>query len=913
MDMERKLKLTDLIDANMLQKIQDAFSDMTGMAALTTDVNGVAVTEGSNFSDFCMKYTRASVLGCARCEQCDRKGAELALDSGKPVIYFCHAGLMEYAAPIMADGELVGCIVGGQVLTEPMDLEQARKTAREIGVDEDEYAKAAEKIHILDQGTIDNAAKFLYTFADVLSDMAYNKYRVYQANYNMRANLELVYKSYEQLEKSENMKSDFLANMSHEIRTPMNAVIGMAEMALREDLPLAARDYIGQIKEAGKSLLTIINDILDFSKIESGKMDITEVDYEPMSVLYDVANIVMTRLKDKDVELVLEVAPNLPNKLWGDNIRIKQVLLNLANNAAKFTMQGKVTMRMECAKMTPDEIRLQITVEDTGIGIKKEDVGKLFQSFQQVDSKRNRNIEGTGLGLAISKKLLTLMNGSIWVESEYGKGSKFSCVLPQRIVDDTPSIQIKEPESMLVAGLISHPIIRESLCADASKLGVQDIRLLSPKDLDTLPQQDKVFLFIELPLFEGVVEEYVKNHPDVKAVLILDFYDHVKYDIPNLLMLRKPLFALNIAMVLNGEELHFDEDTDEKEFDFIAPEAKILIVDDNAVNLTVAEGLLEPLKMELDTVTGGKEAIEKISKVHYDIVFMDHMMPELDGVETTHIIRRFHPEYNDVPIIALTANAVEGTKEMFCREGMNDFVAKPIELRMLAAKVRQWLPVEKIQKAYNTMTADKNMKKAEQMVVGDLNVKFAMEFLVSEELFWKVLKVFYYSIEKKVNQIKTMEEEEDWTGYTIEVHALKNSAKQIGAISLSDKAALLEKAGNARDAETIHKCTDEMLEQYNGYLEMLAPFCRDEEDSADKKEISDAQLESCFAKIRDAIEDLDMDQMEEVIREMERYQYDEWQQELFEQLKYAADEMDVDQCETILNDWEGQLKKVELT
>ena len=445
MDMERELKLTDLIDVNMLQKIQDGFSDMTGMAALTTDVNGVAVTQGSNFSDFCMKYTRSSVVGCAHCEQCDRKGAELALDNGKPVIYFCHAGLMDYAAPIMADGELVGCFVGGQVRTEPMDPEQARKIAREIGVDEEEYVEAAEKIRIMDQTTIDNAAKFLYTIADVLSDMAYNKYRVYQANDNMRANLELVYKSYEQLEKSENMKSDFLANMSHEIRTPMNAVIGMAEMALREELPPAARDYIGQIKEAGKSLLTIINDILDFSKIESGKMDITEVDYEPMSVLYDVANIVMTRLKDKDVELVLEVAPNLPNKLWGDNIRIKQVLLNLANNAAKFTMQGKVTMRLECAKMTPDEIRLQITVEDTGIGIKKEDIDKLFQSFQQVDSKRNRNIEGTGLGLAISKKLLTLMNGSIWVESEYGKGSKFSCVLPQRIVDDTPSIQIKEP------------------------------------------------------------------------------------------------------------------------------------------------------------------------------------------------------------------------------------------------------------------------------------------------------------------------------------------------------------------------------------------------------------------------------------------------------------------------------------
>lgn len=909
MEMDRELKLTDLIDVKMLQKIQDSFANMTGMAALTTDVYGVAVTEGTNFSNFCMKYTRQSKTGCARCMYCDRKGAELALESGRSVIYTCHAGLMDYAAPIMADGTLVGCFIGGQVLAEPIDLKRVREIADQIGVDEDEYVEAAKEIRVLDQEAIDNAAEFLYTVADVLSDMAYSKYRVYQANDNMKANLELVYKSYEQLERSENMKSDFLANMSHEIRTPMNAVIGMAEMALREELPKAARDYIGQIKEAGKSLLTIINDILDFSKIESGKMDITEVDYEPMSMLYDVSNIIMTRLKDKDVELVLDVAPNLPNKLWGDNIRIKQVLLNIANNAAKFTMHGKVIMKVEYSKTTPDEISLQITVEDTGIGIKKEDMGKMFQSFQQLDSKRNRNIEGTGLGLAITKKLLTLMNGSIWVESEYGKGSKFSCVLPQRIVDDTPSIGINEPSSMIVAGLISHPVVRESLCADAARLGVEDIRLLSQKELDMLPVHDKVFLFIEYPLFNDTVEAYVENHPEITAVLILDFYDHVEYNIPNLLMLRKPLFALNIAMVLNGEELHFDNETDEKEFDFIAPEAQILIVDDNAVNLTVAEGLLEPLKMNVDTVTSGKEAIEKISTIHYDIVFMDHMMPELDGIETTHIIRRFHPEYNDVPIIALTANAVEGTKELFCREGMNDFVAKPIELRMLAAKVRQWLPVEKIQKVYGTMTSDKSMKKAEQIVVGDLNVKFAMEFLVSEELFWKVLKVFYLSIDKKVKLIKSMEEAEDWTGYTIEVHALKNCAKQIGAISLSDKAALLEKAGNARDAATIHKNTDEMLEQYMGYLEMLEPFCQDDEESSEKEEISDDKLIGYFSQIRNAAEDLDMDQMEEVIREMDQYHYDEAQKELFDQLKEAADEMDVDRCEAISNDWESQLTK----
>ena len=909
MDTDRELKLTDLIDVKMLQKIQDSFADMTGMASLTTDINGVPVTEGSNFSDFCMKYTRASKTGCARCEQCDRKGAELALHSGRSVIYFCHAGLMDYAAPIMADGKLVGCFIGGQVLTEPIDPEQVRKIAEEIGVNEEEYVEAAGRIRVLDRDMIEKAAGFLYTIADVLSDMAYNKYRVYLSNDNMKANLELVYKSYEQLEKSENMKSDFLANMSHEIRTPMNAVIGMAEMALREELPPTAREYIGQIKEAGKSLLTIINDILDFSKIESGKMDITEVDYEPMSLLYDVSNIIMTRLKDKDVELILDVAPNIPHKLWGDNIRIKQILLNLANNAAKFTMQGKVTMRMECAKTTPDEIRLQITIEDTGIGIRKEDMGKIFQSFQQVDSKRNRNIEGTGLGLAITKNLLTLMNGSIWVDSEYGKGSIFSCVLPQRIVDDTPSITIGDPSSITIMGLISNIYVRDSLCADAAKLGVEDIRMVSHKKLTAFPDDKKVFLFVEYSLFNNIVEEYIRNNPRITAVLILGFDDYANYDIPNLLVRRKPLFALNIAMILNGEKLRFDDVADENEFDFIAPEAHILIVDDNAVNLTVAEGLLEPLKMNVNTATGGKEAIEKISKVHYDIIFMDHMMPDMDGVETTRIIRRFHPEYNDVPIIALTANAVEGTKELFCREGMNDFVAKPVELRMLIAKVRQWLPVEKIQKAYNTMTSDKGIEETKQIVVGDLNVKFAMEFLVSEELFWKVLKVFYDGIDTQAKLIKSMEEEEDWTGYTIEVHALKNCAKQIGAISLSEKAAFLEKAGNAREVDTIHKYTDEMLEQYIGYLEMLEPFCQDDEEDAKKSEISDDKLYSCFAKIRDAVEDLDMDQMEEVIREMDQYHYDEWQQELFSQLKEAADEMDVDRCEMILDDWKSQLTK----
>lgn len=894
MERDYELQLTDFIDVHTLQKIQDSFSKMTGIAVIAVDANGAAVTEGSNFSEFCMKYTRNSPVGCMRCLECDKKAAELAFEKGESTIYHCHAGLMDFAAPIIVNGELLGCFIGGQVLKEAPDPAYMQTIASEIGVDPDEYLAAARKIPILKQQKIEEAAQFLYTVADVLSDMAYNKNMVYNTNL--------------ELEKSANMKSDFLANMSHEIRTPMNAVIGMAEMALREELSPAAREHINQIKESGKSLLTIINDILDFSKIESGKMDINPVDYEPMSLVYDVGNIVMTRLKGKEVELILSISPNLPHKLFGDHIRIKQVLLNIANNAAKFTSKGQIVITVGCREISDDAIILQFSVEDTGIGIKKEDMGKLFQSFQQVDSKRNRNIEGTGLGLAISKHLLTLMDGEIVMESEYNKGSRFSFSLPQKVTDHTPCIRIREASSILAAGLISNPYIREGLQADLKNLGVEYKALHSEKDLTVFPDGKKVFLFIEHPMFSDFVKEYLRARPDLTGVLLINFYDNIKYDIPNLLVIKKPLFALNIAVVLNREELHFNnEEDDDKGFDFTAPDAEVLIVDDNAVNLTVAEGLLEPLKMKIDTALNGKAAIEKISKFHYDMIFMDHMMPELDGVETTHIIRRFHKEYDKVPIIALTANAVEGTKEMFCREGMDDFVAKPIELRMLISKVKKWLPPEKIQKVRGTLGVQKKVESPDEITVGDLNVAFAMKFLGNEALFWTILKVYYNSIEKKAKLIKKLEEEENWADYTIEVHALKSSSKQIGAASLSDKAAALEKAGNAQDAVFIHRRTDEMLEQYVAYLPVLEPFCTDQKKEEKlNNPIPDVVRRDCFTDMRLAIDDLDMDRMGDVISKMSGYSYEPWQEELFDQLKDAAEDVDVDRCEEIMQEWESR-------
>lgn len=891
--MEEVLYLTDLISVDTLQRVQDAFSAMTGMAALTTDADGVPVTKGSNFTDFCMKYSRQSKDGHIRCEQCDKFGAEDSWKEGGPTTYFCHAGLIDYAAPILADGQMVGSFIGGQVLTEPPKKEQIFQIAWDLGVRPQDLWEAAQKIRVLEKKEIDKAAEFLFIVANVLSDMAYGQYRSIQGT--------------REIERANNMKSDFLANMSHEIRTPMNAVIGMAEMALREKLPPAAREYVRQIKSSGKALLTIINDILDFSKIEAGKMDIVPVEYEPMSIVYDIATIAEERLKDKEVELVLDISPDIPGRLLGDNIRIKQILLNIVNNATKFTTAGQVLVRMFHERQTDGKVLLCFAVEDTGIGIKEEDLRKIFNSFQQVDSKRNRNIEGTGLGLAISQQLTHLMEGEIHVKSQYGKGTMFSFEIPQVLLSEEPSISVKHPETIQVYGLMKSEYLKQNLAADCRRFGVDYRDVSSMEEID-ITEGRECFLFVERELLTPLIEEFVQNTPKLTAAFLVPFQSlEGHYNAPNIHMVRKPLYSMNEAMIFNHERLRaVDEDSDAVEFNFMAPDAEVLIVDDNAINLTVAEGLLEPLQMKVDLALSGKEAITKISDHRYDIIFMDHMMPELDGVETTHIIRRFHPEYNDVPIIALTANAMSGTREVFLEEGMNDFIAKPVELKMLISKVVQWLPAEKVVRTDKSVL---DLVKEEgdgqgKIKVGNLDTDTAISMLGSEKLFWAVLKDFYRVIEKKCKQIKDAEESEDWSTYTIEVHALKSASRQIGAIALSEKAAAMEAAGNQKNAALIHERTNEMLAEYRAYIPVLAPFCEEKKTRGDKGEIPEETLRKLFADMRTAVDELDMDRMEEVADAMKEYSYSGKRGELFERLLEAVENIDVDTCEEVMVEWE---------
>lgn len=384
-------------------------------------------------------------------------------------------------------------------------------------------------------------------------------------------------------ENANRAKSDFLANMSHEIRTPINSVIGMNEMVIREAKESNILEYAKNIEYASKSLLSLINDILDFSKIESGRMEIVDADYELSSFLMNIVNMAQVKAEAKKLAFHVEVDKSLPVMLYGDEVRVRQVIENILSNAIKYTKEGSVTLAVR-PRAEGENFALEISVRDTGIGIRTENLEKLFQDFERLDLVRNRNVEGTGLGLAITKRLTEQMHGSISVESTYGEGSCFTVTIPQ---------------------------------------GVKDTRVIGD--------------------FKQTYREYI-----AKSV-------------------------------------------GEKE-SFTAPDAKVLVVDDNTMNLLVAKKLLGRTKVQVTTCQSGEECLALMQKEHFDVILLDHMMPEMDGVETLERSRSLEgSRCRDTPVIALTANAIQGAREEYIRLGFRDYLSKPIEPKLMEEMLRKYI------------------------------------------------------------------------------------------------------------------------------------------------------------------------------------------------------------------------------
>ncbi|MDR2461052.1 MAG: transporter substrate-binding domain-containing protein [Deltaproteobacteria bacterium] len=554
--------------------------------------------------------------------------------------------------------------------------------------------------------------------------------------------------------KASTAKGDFLARMSHEIRTPMNAIIGMAELALREQPTEEIAEMISNIQNAGNSLLSIINDILDFSKIESDKMELVDSDYHFGSLIQDLINIINARIMGSNLELLVEVDNNLPAILNGDETRLKQILLNLLSNGVKYTKEGTVTLRIEALsdvygphsqnpklatqndlqletekasdtkgetpssdasglEIKPDaspvlslqndeyivntQIFLKISITDTGIGIKPEDLEKLFGSFSQLDKVKNKGIEGTGLGLVISKRLATLMGGDITVQSEYRKGSVFTVTLKQNIPDTyVPLTTLKDPQNSKT--IIIEPSEKNSQAYryNMEKLGADFTLIPDFKQLgETLDAKNFNYLLAPVEMVNPVLDLLKDKGSKIKPAFVTNYGEKSKKT-RGLHVLQKPLYSITIANVLNETESRKGVRDKLDHITIIAPTARVMVVDDILINLKVAKGLLSHFKLMVDTANSGAEAIQLFQENYYDLIFMDHMMPGMDGIETTERIREL-PGGKNVPIIALTANAIAGVREMFLSHSMNDFISKPIEHGKLESILMEWLPKEKIE------------------------------------------------------------------------------------------------------------------------------------------------------------------------------------------------------------------------
>ncbi|MFI3249692.1 MAG: ATP-binding protein [Eubacteriales bacterium] len=693
---------------------------------------------------------------------------------------------------------------------------------------------------------------------------------------------------------SSQAKSNFLANMSHEIRTPMNAISGMTDIILRETTDSDVSEYANAIKRACDSLLSIINDVLDISKIESGKLEIVESEYTLSTVLSDVLTIATNRIEHKNLMFITDFQHDIPDNLIGDEVRIKQIMVNILNNAIKFTHDGHVAFHIH-GSVEGNNLQLKIAVSDTGVGISKEDMDKLFVEFERVNTKKNRAIEGTGLGLAISKRLSEMMGGTIEVESELGRGTTFSVIINQRFEDSTPMAQVEEKKSVLI--FESRELYLQSIADACKQLSLDQVVCCSSQsELNESLGTAKFDYIFASAMYHNKLQEIVKKQNlETKIVLLADNADiKMKYDHTTILL---PAHTISIANVLNGKTMVGVNNQNHTQF--VAPNSHILVVDDNLVNVKVAQGLLKPYLCKIDTAENGQEAVNKIRKNHYDMVFMDHMMPIMDGIDATIAVRGTEGDYfQSLPIVALTANALVGTEEMFLKEGMNDFLAKPIKLEALNEVLAKWLPKEMqmpLEDFNTTQNSSENRsiedpgKSTSRLAIDKVDTELGIKRIGGDfESYITILDLFYKDGVKRISILQDYLDAKHYQEYKVEVHALKSACASVGATGVSTKAQKLEEACNGENFSYVDQNSPEFVQEFKELLENIQNALSEmivEGEPSDKDHGDETLYKESLHKLKEALDDVDINSCNEILTKLSEYQWSKTIQDHISQIK----------------------------
>ena len=615
----------------------------------------------------------------------------------------------------------------------------------------------------------------------------------------IRRQYEQIRAAKEEAERANSAKSRFLANMSHEIRTPINTIMGMNEMILREDATDVPDEYYKtvsehseDIKNASESLLNLVNDLLDMSKIESGKMHLVEQEYDTVELIRTVVSMIRVRSKQKGLDFTTDIDETLPKRLYGDAGKIKQVVLNLLTNAVKYTEKGGFTLGVSVTERTDESVSLRISVKDTGIGVKQEDMEKLFTAYERLDEEKNSGIQGTGLGLDISRRFAGLMGGKLWCESVYGEGSEFILTVVQRIVDA-----------------------------------------------------------------EGIGK----------------FTEHSGER-------RKGAYT---AL-------------------FTAPRAKVLVTDDNPMNLNVAKGLLKATKVNVTTAESGEKCLELLGNERFDIVFLDHMMPGMDGLETVARIRETLP---DLPVYALTANITSGGEEFYKSKGFDGYLTKPIDSQTLERTIMDHLPPELIEAPGEEREAEPEALPEDMLWLNetegiDVNEGIKNSGGVSSFLF--SLKMFADTVDDSSAVIEDAYNGGDIRLYTIKVHALKSSARIIGASELSALAQELENAGNADDTDTINAKTAKLLADHRAYKQKLSRLYGTSDGADDREPIPEDELADAYGALKEVIPQMDYDSVEMILDQLNEYKLPEEDAKRTAALGKLLKAFDWDKMEELINE-----------